>query len=527
MRRYLVNQPLNQLPQQQFDVVIAGAGMAGLYTALSLDSHIRCAILIKGKVNSGNSWLAQGGIAAAVNSDDHYSYHFSDTLKASAGISDLEALEAMVKGGPTEIERLAALGVEFDRDEFGRWHTTIEGAHSKKRILHCGGDATGKIVMHSLTTLAKSRQNIIFLEEHFLTDIITDEEQSVCGAVAWHEGFKFLKAPVVVISTGGIGAIYRYSTNCMSSSGDGIATAIRAGAELKDMEFVQFHPTAFYQSGKTQSLQLISEAVRGEGGILRNKDGVAFMKGRHPLRDLAPRDVVAREMFYELQRTGSTNLYLDITSRSGEFLRQRFPTIYSFCAKEGIFMEHDMIPVVPVQHYLMGGISTNLNGQTTISGLYACGEAACTGVHGANRLASNSLLECLVFGARAARAINVFAPITHAALPEIPKSDDVEFVPANEREEITLLMQNSGGIIREGMEMDLALNRITHILNKFENSIPTLPGHFEIYNMALVAAGILSAALRREEGIGSHYRIDKAIAALDVNDSGFSGCLDA
>jgi L-aspartate oxidase len=511
MRRYIVNRPLDQLPQTQYDVVIAGAGLSGLYSALSLARHLRCAILLKDKTFEGNSWLAQGGIAAVVNQHDHVSFHFADSLKASAGMASKTALAALVTGGPAEIVKLEELGVKFDRDEEGRLHTTIEGAHSRKRILHCGGDATGRIIMNALVDEASKRDNIHFLEEHFLTDILTDSKNEVCGAVAWNNGFKILKAPVVMICTGGVGALYKYTTNSLSSTGDGIAAARRAGAELMNMEFVQFHPTAFYQPGKQDSFLLISEAVRGEGGVLRNEKGLAFMENRHLLKDLAPRDVVAREMFFELQDENTEHLYLDITSRTAGFLRKRFPTVYSFCADQGIYMEKDMIPVVPAQHYLMGGIKTGLNGETSIKGLYACGEAACTGVHGANRLASNSLLECLVFAARTADMINLQVQATTGILPETESYHPDQILPGTEKQQIRELMQKSGGIVRNGPDIESALNRIRQFIRIFDAGVPASPDAFEVMNMALVAEEILQAALSRDEGIGSHYRSDSIL----------------
>jgi L-aspartate oxidase len=517
VKRYIVNQPLDQLPVQQYDVVIAGAGLSGIYAALSLDDDLQCAILLKNRTHAGNSWLAQGGIAAVVNPDDHYYYHYFDTLKASAGMAEEKAISSMVMDGPDGIKRLARLGVKFDTDSTGRWHTTLEGAHTHKRILHCGGDATGRIIMEALLAQVRQRKNIQILEDHFLTDIITGVANEVCGAVVWHEGFRLLKAPAVIICTGGAGAIYKYSTNCRSTTGDGIAAAIRAGAEMMNMEFVQFHPTALFESGKEESFLLISEAVRGEGGIIRNMDGAAVMNGRHHLKDLAPRDFVAREMFFEMQRTGDEHLWIDITSRPASFLRKRFPTVYNLCAERGIRMEKDMIPVIPVQHYFMGGIRTGLHGETNIMGLFACGEAACTGVHGANRLASNSLLECIVFAGRAARVVN--SRLVSGKMQEIKITDGLpvlspesETLPADEfLTEIREIMHHAGGIVRNGIDMQNALNRINQILLLAGQNAPSDKNYFETYNAALVAAKILEAALARPDGIGSHFRSDSVL----------------
>jgi L-aspartate oxidase len=509
MRRFIFNQPLENLPVEVFDVVIAGAGLSGLYAALRLDSRIKCAILVKEQLSDGNSYLAQGGIAAVVDENDHFNYHLADTLKAAGGLADAQVVDMMVKKGPSEIARLTSMGVRFDTAENGILHTTMEGAHSRKRIIHCGGDATGKIIMDHLIHLARNRENITILENHFLTDILTDASNQVCGAVVFSHGFKYFKTSQLIIATGGIGALYEHTTNCKSSTADGIAAALRAGATMMNMEFVQFHPTAFYEKGKHESYQLISEAVRGEGGILRNAGGYALMEEKHPLKDLAPRDIVSREIFFEMQRTGNSHVFLDITSRSQSYLENRFPTVYALCAERGIKMENDMIPVIPVQHYFMGGIQTGSRGKTSISGLYACGEAACTGVHGANRLASNSLLECLVFASRAAGAVSSsFSPKDITGDPVevqlLSNKSDISGVG----DEIRSLMQNYGGIVRNGSGLKLALSRIQQLLEILFSQPLDHPHDFETLNMAMVSEQILHAAYLRKEGVGSHFRSD-------------------
>ncbi len=508
MRRFLFNsQPKTS---HSFDVIIVGGGLSGLYTALLLDPKLSVALVVKTPIEKCNSSLAQGGIAAAVDKEDDAQLHLEDTLLAAAGIAHEESARLMVVKGPAEIARLASMGVDFDTDDQGNWHTTMEGAHTRERILHCGGDATGRLVMEKLSALVRGRKNIHLLENHFLSDILTSDHNRACGIVTNSDGFNTLLAPHVVICTGGIGSIYQHTTNRKGTTGDGIAAAMRAGAQMQDMEFVQFHPTAYYKPGNAESFSLISEAVRGEGAVLRNSSGEAFMQFRHPMKDLAPRDVVAREIFFEMQKEGSDHVFLDITSRSAKFLSQRFPTIYTSCSLDGLKMERDMIPVLPVQHYFMGGIKTNVHAQTSIPGLFACGEAACTGVHGANRLASNSLLECLVFASQAAGFINSHPISEPHSLPS------AQFFEANTSVEdaeemknhLKALMQKHGGIARNETGLKTALAEVQEICqalgrSKFEN-----PSQMEVFNMAMISAEILVSALKRKESLGSHFRED-------------------
>ncbi len=508
MRRFAFNQDLKGMPIEKYDVVIAGGGLAGLYTALNLDKSLSCAVLVKKELMLCNSSLAQGGIAAAVNEQDLF--HLRDTIKASAGLANPSLTGFMVEQGPKHIVRLAKMGVPFDTNEQGNWLTTREGAHTRERVLHCGGDATGRLIMQRLTQLALERPNIHILEHHFLTDILTGDDNQVCGAVVYHDqAYKFLETPSLMVAAGGIGSIYKHTTNREGTTGDGIAAAIRAGAQMQHMEFVQFHPTAFFNPRTNQSFFLISEAVRGEGGILRNSEGVAFMQTRHPMKDLAPRDITAREIFLQMQKHNKKHVFLDITSRSKSFLEKRFPTIYNACKDQGIRMEEDPIPVVPVQHYFMGGIKTNSRGQTNIKGLFASGEAACTNVHGANRLASNSLLECLVFGAQCAEAI-YNSPHTQVALPPATinqgKKTDTNF--GFLADEIREIMQTQGGIVRNKKGLKTALKRLDQIMEKLEPLHINTPAQTEVANMALVARHIIAAALERKNNIGAHYRSD-------------------
>ncbi len=506
MRRYLVNQPIHEIPTDTFDVVIAGGGLSGLYTALRLNTRLRIALVLKSALGKCNSSLAQGGIAAAVGKDDHPEIHLRDTLRASAGTSDTKVAKMMVENAPSEINLLASMGVPFDTDKDGNWQTTCEGAHSVARIVHCGGDATGKLVMERLIALVHDRSNISVFEHHFITDIFTSVHHSVSGIVAWNNGFRIFKAPNLVLATGGIGGIYRFSTNKSFTTGDGIASAFRAGARLDNMEFVQFHPTAFFNPRINDSVFLISEAVRGEGAILRNHLGVPFMENRHRFKDLAPRDVVAREIFREMTESSQEHVFLDITCRSAQFLKKRFPTIYSHLRQQGFRMETDMIPVVPAQHYFMGGVKTDENGMTTIHGLYACGEVACTGVHGANRLASNSLLECIVFASQVAQSIHGSEKIQTEIDAEISYKTRKIHAPVHGlKSALREMMQTHGGIVRNPQGLLHAAGFMNNVLETTANAVLSHPDHFELHNMAVVAREVLLAALARRESIGSHY----------------------
>ncbi|MFW5725418.1 MAG: L-aspartate oxidase [Bacteroidota bacterium] len=518
MSRYLFHTPLQELTAEHYDVVIAGGGLAGLYTALQLDERLKVAVIAKAELKRCNTTLAQGGIAAAVGKDDSPELHLRDTLRAGARMGNVEAARLLAEMGPAEIKRLDQMGVPFDTDAHGHWLTTCEGAHRSRRILHCGGDATGRLIMERLITLVGQKKNITVFENHSLTAIITDEHRQCAGVVAFHNGFRYFSAPRVVIAKGGAGGVYRYTTNDPVVTGDGIAAALRAGAMMSDMEYVQFHPTALFHPANEKSVFLISEAVRGEGAVLRNCHGKAFMEGRHRLKDLAPRDIVAREIFREMADTRQEHVFLDITSRGAEFLQKRFPTIYGYCQQKGLHMERDMIPVVPAQHYLMGGIKTDLEGKTTLAGLYACGEAACTGVHGANRLASNSLLECVVFGTRVAQSIHATSA---ASLGEL-RNETVAmkgFIGHTEQltAELRNLMQKNGGIVRDPQSLVYAVERVGAMKESLQQQQLTGIAQFELLNMATVGHEILMAALASRDSAGAHY-LDEEVEDYLITD---------
>jgi len=494
----------------EYDVVIVGAGLAGLYAALNIDERLSCLILAKENMDCSSSWLAQGGIAAAIDRDDTPELHLKDTIVAGAGECNMDAVSILVNEGPSDIETLVKLNVPFDVDEFGEFHFTREGGHNKRRVVHAGGDATGRETIRSLAFIVSERKNITFGGHTCLFDVISDEN-GVSGAVVRYNDneFHFIKTNIVIIATGGIGQLYTSSTNPPVATGDGIAAAIRAGAVISNIEFVQFHPTGLWDPASDGSEFLISEAVRGEGGLLINTEGKRFMVGVHELAELAPRDIVARGIVRELKRSGEPFAYIDITSKSEGFLKKRFPTIYNECLNHGINIASDRIPVNPVQHYLMGGIETDEDACTGIKGLYACGEAANTGVHGANRLASNSMLECLVFGRRAAQHIN-----HHHGGQKVNTTFRIEDLPARPHEQLNFgllrktiqqLMSEHCHVIRNMEGLRTALKQISEIHALLEAIYDDSSEYIETLNIATVAKTIVEAALRRPESIGSHF----------------------
>ncbi len=513
MKRYMFNGDLRDINSLNADVLIVGSGAAGLYTALNLDSKIKCIIINKYGTQRSNSIYAQGGVAAVIqpnNWGDKPENHFEDTLTAGAGLCNKEAVRVLVEEAWDNMLRLIDFGVPFDTED-GKLLLTREGGHGRNRILHCGGDATGKHIMKRLNEVAAQAGNIRILDNIFLSDILTDEN-GVIGVLGLDDDNQpcYFSAPKVVIASGGIGRVFRNSTNGSFATGDGIMAAGRAGAELKDLEFIQFHPTALIHPDNTGRYFLISEALRGEGAILRNRRWEPFMEGVHPLADLAPRDIVSRAIISEMKINDIPHVYLDITSRPREFLKNRFPTIYWECMRRGIDIAKDWIPVMPVQHYLMGGIKTDIDAETNISGLYACGEAACTGVHGANRLASNSLLECLVFGRRCARHIN-----SQSLKPPSQKNQIMNTLSRHEnldfdtyKSEIRTLTTQKCSIIRNERELLEARERIDEIYQQLDALELREKIAIETYNQASMALEIISASLKRKKSIGAHYRSD-------------------
>lgn len=385
----------------KYDVLIIGAGIAGLYTALSLPSNLKVLVLSKDEINNCNTYRAQGGIACVWDEDDDFEIHMEDSLKAGNRKNNKKMLEIMVSEGPKNIQNLIDYGVDFDKNERG-YDLTLEGGHTKRRILHYK-DTTGKRVIEVLAQNAFKKNNIEIHERAMAVDITKCRNGFLTTVLDENEESMYIESDFTVIASGGIGRLYKYTTNASIASGDGITLASKAGAKLKHMDLIQFHPTGLYENSGDRFL--ISESVRGEGGILRNNKKEPFMHLYHEMADLAPRDVVSKSMLKEMKNSNSNYLYLDVTAKPKEYLKNRFPHIYKSCKNRKLSMEKDFIPVSPCQHYFMGGIEVDEFGSTTVENLYATGECACTEVHGNNRLASNSLLEALVFSKRVAKSI--------------------------------------------------------------------------------------------------------------------------
>jgi L-aspartate oxidase len=491
------------------DFIVVGSGIAGLRAAIELaQAGARVTVLTKDRTSESNTEYAQGGIAVALSEEDEVALHEEDTLNAGAGLCDGTAVRVMVEDGPRYIQELISWGTEFDR-EGGRLVFTREAAHSRRRILHAHGDSTGREIVRALIARARAEREIAFVA-HAATDALLVNEGRVRG-VRYLDPLvrapRELWARAVVLASGGAGQVFLHTTNPEVATGDGMAMAYAAGAELSDMEFVQFHPTALNVEGAPRFL--LSEAMRGEGGVLRNNEGERFMARYHEREELAPRDIVSRAIVAEMQRTATRTVYLDMTDLDPRFVRRRFPKIDETCRRYGLDITEDPLPVSPASHYCMGGVRTDLDGRASLAGLYAAGEVACTGVHGANRLASNSLLEGLVFGARAGRAAAAdFANERAAVLRAAASEDEREVSAASASGEIALavrkrvrrLMWERVGIIR-------SRESITRALLEFEQ-IARAPLARASRNFLNVATLITRSALWREESRGAHYRTD-------------------
>ncbi len=514
MRRYLFSDDISKLDILKYDVLVIGSGIAGLYSALHIDGAKSVGLITKVSIDESNSWLAQGGIAAVMSKDDRSELHIADTLKAGAGLCDEEAVKVLVDEGPENIRALVEMNVPFDLDSEGELAITREGGHRMRRIVHCGGDATGRETTKRLGEIVMLRKNIQPYFHTILVDILTDKD-GVWGAVCYNlnqQKYMLCLSHNIILATGGIGQIYNYTTNPVGAVGDGIACALRAGALVTNMEMIQFHPTTLIPYEASPRLFLISEAVRGEGGILRNKKGEQFMKGRHEMAELAPRDIVTRGILSELRNSGESNVFLDVSSMDKDFFSRRFPTIYAECTKHGINLTQDYIPVRPAQHYLMGGVKTNLYGMTTIDGLYACGEVANTGIHGANRLASNSMLECLVFGRRSAYHINEnfrqppqdydLQSIKHTIrAPGIVSEDKLE----RDRKTVKNIMTEKLGAIRHTADMQQAKEQVLRLWQEYDNILCDTPEKMDLVNMFEVSYKVICDALARKQSVGAHY----------------------
>ncbi len=499
------------MTRHQADVIIVGAGLSGLYAALLIDSSRTVDLLVKSALTESNSNLAQGGIAAELNHEKRLiEAHIDDTIKAGSHLNDVRAVRALVNEAHENIHTLLALGVAFDTDEHGTMKTTREGGHRTPRVLHSGGDQTGKDIINALHRAVKKRPNITVHEHTTAIDLIVEDGRvhGLSGLDHDHAIHLYF-APHTVLATGGIGAVYAASTNSPVATGDGIAMALRAGVRVEKMAFIQFHPTAFFDPAKPEGRRfLISEAVRGDGAVLRNIEGDAFMKKYHPDGDLAPRDIVSQAIHREMYDTWCDHVTLDTRHLDTAYLSQRFPTIHQALKQHGITLGEDLIPVAPVQHFTIGGIKTDLEGRTTMPGLYALGECASTGVHGANRLASNSLLECVVFGRRIAESINQNPlPVSRLALDNtFPGSAPYNYAPV--RKKLGLMMEEHVGIVRTAKGLTKAKEELSAMRKTLVRYPNRHPRYHETLNMITVALAVVDDALARPTSIGAHFRIN-------------------
>ena len=513
---------------EHYDFLVLGSGIAGLSFALKVAPQGRVAIVTKKDRAESNTNYAQGGIAAVTSREDSFEMHVRDTLEAGAGLCKESVVRTIVEEGPARIQELIELGMKFSERENSRaggareLDLGKEGGHSRRRILHAK-DVTGREIERALLTAVASQPNITILENHFGIDLITTRKLGIAGQQRCVGVYALnkptgqvvtLAAPVTLLATGGCGKVYLYTTNPDIATGDGVAMAYRAGAPIANMEFVQFHPTCLYHP-KAKSF-LITEAVRGEGGILKSMTGHAFMDEHHPLKSLAPRDIVARAIDSEMKKTGADHVLLDITHKPARFLIDRFPNIYRKCLEFGIDMTKEPIPVVPAAHYQCGGISTTADGDTEIGGLYAVGEVACTGLHGANRLASNSLLEALVCAHRA--SVRILAhplPRVDVTIPEWQSGHahdpDEMVVVSHNWDEIRRLMWDYVGIVRTNKRLQRAQKRIANLRDEIQEyywNFTVTGDLLELRNIATVAELIVASALTRPESRGLHYHLD-------------------
>ncbi|WP_433922283.1 L-aspartate oxidase [Paenibacillus taichungensis] len=509
--QYLVDFDLSALPMVETDVLVIGSGIAGLFTAIKASEQRSVLMITKKSLLESNTRYAQGGIAAVIAEDDSPAYHLQDTLVAGAGLCRSEAVEALVNEGPDGVKELIRLGTLFDLEN-GELALTQEGAHSHRRILHANGDATGYEIVRALAVQANEHPGIKVWDEHFVIDLITEQGECVGALVQKADGSQvFVKAEATVLCSGGAGQLYRYTTNPEVATADGVAMAYRAGAVVRDMEFIQFHPTSLCYPGAPRFL--VSEAVRGEGAYLRNVKGERFMERYHAQLELAPRDIVARAIVSEMESTNSTFVYLDITHEPAEMIKHRFPTIYETCMRYGLDMTTDWIPVAPAAHYMMGGVKTDLSGESSISRLFACGEVSSTGVHGANRLASNSLSEAIVFGRRIVDRIQSLPPLASlqtkvSTLTSIRRIIKEEQKPVSERRlRLQKMMVRQVGLRRNGANLQAAIEKLQHELQFFDQKF-THKEEMEYANLLTCAWLVTTGALHREESRGAHYRED-------------------
>ncbi len=498
------------------DFLVIGSGLAGLLFSLKVAKHGTVDLITKRRLRDSSTRRAQGGIAAVVSPEDTFESHVADTIRVGGGLCHPEVVEAMIRAGPDRIQDLEEYGVEFSKNSSGDYELGLEGGHSNRRVLHVK-DHTGEDIENALANAAENCDTINISENHMAVNLYVKNNR-VYGAYVLDNNtgeVERYQAPVTVLATGGAGRVFLYTSNSDVATGDGIAMAYRGGASIMNMELVQFHPTLLHHS-KVRSF-LISEALRGEGALLLGLDGHRFMPNYHPDAELAPRDIVARAIDNELKKTGADHVWLDISFKNAEFVRNRFPNIYETCLEAGIDITKEPIPVVPATHYIMGGIKANVHGQTDIAGLYAIGEVACTGFHGANRLASNSLLEAAVLAHNASLAAikQESKSIPRLGMPQWDPghaTDPDELVVISHLwDEIRRIMVNYVGIVRSQKRLIRARNRIgllTKEINRFYWDFIITPDLIELRNIAIVAELIIKMARMRKECRGAHYNKD-------------------
>lgn len=496
------------MQQISTDFLVIGSGVAGLRAAIELASHGNVIVVTKDVPTESSTEYAQGGVAVALSDEDEVGIHFEDTIRAGDGLCNEEAVRILVQEGPKRILELIDWGAEFDKNGT-KLSFTIEAAHSRRRILHAHGDSTGREIERVLINKVMLLDNVKRIQFCTAVDLIVEENRCL-GLYAILENSEkiFISSKATIVATGGAGQVYIRTTNPAVATGDGMAMAYRAGAILEDMEFVQFHPTVLFSPIAPQFL--LSEALRGEGAILRNVYREPFMKNYHPDGELAPRDIVSRSIISEMVRTGSSHVYLDLTHLDSDYIKNRFPRIFSTCLQYNFDITKDLIPVSPAAHYMMGGIKTDIDGATNIKGLYAAGEVACTGVHGANRLASNSLLEGLVYGYRAGLAASEQKgqkPCAKSLQKKISNMFALNFDLQEVRNSLRRLMWEKVGIIRCGASLNEAMEKLLEWKPILKMDFNMRQG-IELKNMLTVGLLITMAALERKGSVGAHYRSD-------------------
>ena len=523
----------------KYSAIIIGSGISGLYAALKIEqqTHLTDGILLitKSKLGESNSMYAQGGMVGVLkeNQSDSTTSHISDTIKAGAGLSELNTVKFISENSDKVVKDLLNFGVEFDKDENNNFAFTLEAAHSVRRVLHSGGDATGRKIEEALVKKVYENSNIDIYEESVAVELLVNIANECKGVIVFNDitkEYEVIYSSAIILATGGIGQLYKYTTNPIGATGDGMALAFNAGSVMQDMEFVQFHPTALAIDGDENRF-LISEAVRGEGAKLVDADGIEFMYRYHEKRELAPRDIVTRANYNEMMSKKLDNVYLNATCINTETLAKRFPTISKKCMDNGIDISKDFIPVAPAAHYMMGGIKTNINGETSIKGLYAIGEVSSTGLHGGNRLASNSLLECVVCAYEVAdylKTIELTPPkqIDVCIKDIIEKySDEIyleEIDVTSMKRELQNIMWDGAGIFRSEETLMNALNEVEKLKAAFHRTNKCISkSEYEFRNMLTVAEMVIISALKRKESRGAHYRTDY----LQTNEKAIHSCI--